>query len=639
MARFRFAHVGVVLGLIAAGVTSMQLVEAAGSTGTASSLVPIAPCRLVDTRPDTLVGGRSAPLAPGEIVDFAVWGTNGNCAIPSTATGIATNVTAVGPTASGYLTVYPGDVPRPTTSNLNFVPTSPPTPNQVTVGLSATGGIKIYNFAGSVDVVVDIVGYYVPSPTGAGPQGIQGPPGVNATNPAHVITVGTSGGDFANPIAALNSITTNSATNHYLIRIAPGTYDTGTTGVVLKNFVDIEGSGQGTTVITCQCAGGASPATDGSTATLRAELPVVVASTTSEVRDLTVVNRGGGAGGVAIWAGNTAGTVSLRNVTATASGASNTNIGVFSDQAVLTLDGVTGQATGGTTTVGVYFFGSAASVSHDVTGSGSGGSSTNAGAAFLTTPLSISHLVATGSGGVSAFGVIMSAASPMLQDVTAMATGASDSRGLFLSNSSPTVAQLVATSVGSGSAGSASYGMYLDSSSNPTLTDAAATAGNAHTAFGAYVNASSPTWIGGTSTATATNIDGSTENASGIDLEGASGAADVREVVVRATSVAGTSSSGVLDGRAAGVSTLDGVRVTAAGPSSTGVLVNSSGAAQIVISSSQIAGGTSSITNNTGPSSRVLVSNSALSAIAPFVITCAFVANSTTGGTLNATCG
>src|SRR4051812_30116024 len=110
MMRFRFAHVGVALGLIAAGVTSFQLVQAAGSTGSASSLVPIAPCRLVDTRPDTLVGSRSAPLGPGEIVDFAVWGANGNCTIPSTATGIATNVTAVGPTASGYLTVYPGDV-------------------------------------------------------------------------------------------------------------------------------------------------------------------------------------------------------------------------------------------------------------------------------------------------------------------------------------------------------------------------------------------------------------------------------------------------------------------------------------------------------------------------------------------------
>ncbi len=178
MGKFRLVHVGVAAALAAAAVTSvglMQSVGAAGS-GTASSFVPIVPCRLADTRGTATEGSRHTPLTAAETVTFAVWGTNGNCTIPNTATGIATNVTAVNPTADSYLTVFPADAnSRPTASNLNVTSTSPPTPNQVTVALSATGAIAIYNNGGTVNVVVDIVGYYVPSSNG--PAGATGPAG------------------------------------------------------------------------------------------------------------------------------------------------------------------------------------------------------------------------------------------------------------------------------------------------------------------------------------------------------------------------------------------------------------------------------------------------------------------------------
>lgn len=39
------------------------------------------------------VGARASALGAAEVVTLAVWGTNGNCTIPNTATGIATNVT------------------------------------------------------------------------------------------------------------------------------------------------------------------------------------------------------------------------------------------------------------------------------------------------------------------------------------------------------------------------------------------------------------------------------------------------------------------------------------------------------------------------------------------------------------------
>ncbi len=119
------------------------------------------------------VGARASALGAAEVVTLAVWGTNGNCTIPNTATGIATNVTAVNPSAASYVTVYPSDAsPRPTASNLNFVAGSAPTPNQVTVGLSATGSISAFNNGGTVDLVIDIVGYYLPAGVGT-----PGPPG------------------------------------------------------------------------------------------------------------------------------------------------------------------------------------------------------------------------------------------------------------------------------------------------------------------------------------------------------------------------------------------------------------------------------------------------------------------------------
>jgi len=87
---------------------------------------------------------------------------NGNCTIPNTATGIATNVTAIRPTENSHLTVYAADVdPRPVTSNVNYTAASPPTSNQVTIALSLAGAISAYNLGGSVDVVIDVVGYYL----------------------------------------------------------------------------------------------------------------------------------------------------------------------------------------------------------------------------------------------------------------------------------------------------------------------------------------------------------------------------------------------------------------------------------------------------------------------------------------------
>jgi hypothetical protein len=118
----------------------------------------LAPTRILDTRNGT--GGVSGPLAGGEAntLTFKVSGRGG---VPSTgATAVVLNTTVTQPTASSFLTLYPADAPaRPTASNLNFV-AGQTVPNLVTVKLSATGYIKIYNHLGSTHVILDVAGWY-----------------------------------------------------------------------------------------------------------------------------------------------------------------------------------------------------------------------------------------------------------------------------------------------------------------------------------------------------------------------------------------------------------------------------------------------------------------------------------------------
>ena len=83
-------------------------------------------------------------------------------------TAVVVNVTAVNPTAASYLTVWPDGEPRPLASSLNFA-AGDNVPNLLTVALGEDGKIDVYNAAGTVELLVDVEGYYAPETTpGAG---------------------------------------------------------------------------------------------------------------------------------------------------------------------------------------------------------------------------------------------------------------------------------------------------------------------------------------------------------------------------------------------------------------------------------------------------------------------------------------
>lgn len=148
----------VALAIVAGFALQSWRVDAASGDSDAT-FVPITPCRLIDTRP---APNRTGPLAAFGIDDtrsVQAHGSNGDCVIPVDAAGLSLNVTAVGATAPTFLTIWP-DGARPNASSVNPFPGEPPTPNAVTTSLSSSGSFEIYNLAGTVNIIVDVNGYY-----------------------------------------------------------------------------------------------------------------------------------------------------------------------------------------------------------------------------------------------------------------------------------------------------------------------------------------------------------------------------------------------------------------------------------------------------------------------------------------------
>jgi len=84
-----------------------------------------------------------------------------------------------------------------------------------------------------------------------------------AKKSANVIVVSKDGrGDFTDPVAAMASITGASESNPYLLKIEPGVYDIGVNTLLGKPWVDVQGAGENTTVVTGAGAAGGNPWTN-----------------------------------------------------------------------------------------------------------------------------------------------------------------------------------------------------------------------------------------------------------------------------------------------------------------------------------------------------------------------------------------
>ena len=127
-----------------------------------SLFVGVSPSRILDTRTGPVPAG-SAPgkLCAGCTLALPVAGFGGVPAMtaPVKPSAVVLNVTITNPTTGSYLTVWPNGSSQPVASDLNCV-SGLTVPNLVVVKLGPDGAVNLYNAAGSVDVIVDVVGWY-----------------------------------------------------------------------------------------------------------------------------------------------------------------------------------------------------------------------------------------------------------------------------------------------------------------------------------------------------------------------------------------------------------------------------------------------------------------------------------------------
>ncbi len=273
----------------------------------------------------------------------------------------------------------------------------------------------------------------------------------HAAPPGNVIIVAKSNGDYSTIGAALDSITDASASNPYLIWIAPGRYDE---AITLKPYVHLQGAGQGVTFIQ------AAPSFDGGRT-------LELASDTT-VRDLSISNVGTGATNYGIYgadvtnvrvsnvyveAGGTGTSniaiyltgdtqITLENVTAFAGKTGTDNVGLRVEADTdggpeVTLHGGTFTGTGGTNAYGIRVYGGLGTFlgAADVRASGTGASTTNVGLESDTYPtVLLQGGFFLGSGGHSAYGIYNSDAHLEAEGVTAQGENATYSATAFCNN-------------------------------------------------------------------------------------------------------------------------------------------------------------------------------------------------------------
>jgi hypothetical protein len=128
--------------------------------------VGIVPCRLADTRAGSGFPGQYGPPSLTNL-NPRTFTIAGQCGIPANAGAVSFNFAVTSLTSNGNLVVYPAGATPPTVSSLNWTPSEGAISNAAVVALGAGGAITVFEngaAGSSVDLIIDVNGYYVPSP-------------------------------------------------------------------------------------------------------------------------------------------------------------------------------------------------------------------------------------------------------------------------------------------------------------------------------------------------------------------------------------------------------------------------------------------------------------------------------------------
>jgi hypothetical protein len=134
------------------------LVDVSGYVAAGAGPSPLVPARLLDSRADgETVDGAFAGIGRQGAGATVQLGVRGRAGVPEQATAVMLNVTAVGPGAAGFLTVFACGQGQPLASSVNYS-AGQIVPNAVFAPLSADGKVCIYTLADS-DMLVDVTAF------------------------------------------------------------------------------------------------------------------------------------------------------------------------------------------------------------------------------------------------------------------------------------------------------------------------------------------------------------------------------------------------------------------------------------------------------------------------------------------------
>lgn len=261
-----------------------------------------------------------------------------------------------------------------------------------------------------------------------------------------VAVVAKAGGDYVDPISAMNDIAiwcgTPSSTNPCLLQIMPGIYDIGTNNLQMQEYVDIAGSGENVTRIRGN----------------RDYWPGVVAGSDNvEIRFITVENTGGGNFAFGIISYSTSPKVT--NVTAIAAGATEQLAISCEANCTSVMTNVTAIASGGVAALGFYI--------------DDGASPTLINARAFASGSNLNLAVDLNNN-----------ASPSMTNLTAVATGGTNSHALhFNGASTPFINN--ATAIASGSAND-NFAVYIIEAASPVMTNLKADASGGANNYAIY---------------------------------------------------------------------------------------------------------------------------------------------------------
>jgi hypothetical protein len=149
----------IVYGGASAGATTHVVLDVTGYflNGTAgATFVPIPPARILDTRVGNGLSGTFKTNTPRTLL------VEGRRGIGSSAVAVVGNVTVVGHTKSGYVSLTPTPTATPSVSTINIL-VGDVRANNFTLDLSNTGTLSGVYKAGSgatTHLVIDATGYY-----------------------------------------------------------------------------------------------------------------------------------------------------------------------------------------------------------------------------------------------------------------------------------------------------------------------------------------------------------------------------------------------------------------------------------------------------------------------------------------------